>query len=278
MAQIRLLLTFLCLPFLCEATDLKPWFRDEYEVEFRTTALYQNYDKLSAPNHDHRKRQANDTFLTLSAAFPFRRYCGEAEATAAWTRKQSSCWDNFRLTGRYQIFNEHEDDALSLVAGLTLTEPFSRALHDVSSFHHGHFEAEATLAFGKKYGCYCSTDYLWRWWGVAGIGQAEQGSPWARGDLALELKYCDSYHVRLLVNTLWGMGGDDLNPHRFKGYGRIKHRSVDAGVRFGYETCCWGTVSIQYLRRVYALNFPEDANLLLVEYYLPFGTQYTYRY
>ena len=146
-------------------------------------------------------------------------------------------------------------------------------MHDISSFHHGHIEGEVHLSFGKKYGYPCSKDYLFRWWNVVGIGIADEGSPWIREDAACEYNYDDVHQFRGFVNTLWGTGKDNLHPHHFKGYGNIKHKSVDVGIRYGYTIGCWGTLSIQYARRVYAYNFPKNANLALFEYYFPFGYQ-----
>lgn len=273
MIRTKLLCLFLFVPFICEAADLKPWFGNEYEVELRATLLYQNYSSISIPFHHSIKRHANDGFITLSATYPFKRYRGEFEATAAYTQHQKGRWDNFRITGSYLWLDELEDDPLNLVTGIILTEPFSRALHDISSFHHGHIDGEFFLSYGKKYGCPCSKDYISRWWNVIGIGIADFGSPWIRGEAAWEYNFYDAQQLRVFVNTLWGIGKNYIDPHHFKGYGKIKHKSVDLGIRYGYTMGCWGTLNLEYARRVFAYNFPHNANLVLLEYYYPFGTQ-----
>lgn len=279
MVQTKLLLfLFLFIPLISEATDLKPWFRNDIETGIRATVLYQNYNFLaiSRPHCGCSKRNENDVFTTLSGTYPFKRYCGEFEATAAYTRHKrfSWGWDNFRVTGRYQWFNESEGDSFSLVTGLTLSAPYSRALNDISSFHHGHVEGEVTASFGNEYGCQqCSKEYIFRWWNVVGIGVAEKGSPWVREDVACEYNYDDVHKFRGFINTLWGMGKDNLQPNFFHGYGNIKHKSVDVGIRYGYRIGCWGTFSVQYARRVFAYNFPKNVNLTVLEYYYPFGHQ-----
>lgn len=295
MIRNALLLLFFSIPLVCSATDRKPWIGSEHEAEIRASLLYQNYSSIAASHHrecesddtesyssssDHHsfKETQNDVFLSFSAAYPLWRFCGEFEATVACTRHQSHCWDNFRITGRYQWLSEIRGASLSMVTGITATEPLSRALHDISSFHHGHVEGEAFLSIGKKYGCTCFKNYQFRWWNVAGIGTAEIGSPWIREDAAFEYIYCDVNHFRLFVNTLWGIGKKDLRPEHFKGYGNIKHRSVDVGIRYSFYTGCWGTLSAEYARRIYAHNFPRNANLFLFEYYLPFGSQPAVRY
>ena len=108
MAGMRLRVLFLFAPLVCLATDLEPWFGEEYEVEIRTIALYQYYDSIATPVHHRHTKPNNDAFVTLSAAYPFRRFCGEFEITGAYTRHQKCGWDNTRLTGRYQCWNEIE--------------------------------------------------------------------------------------------------------------------------------------------------------------------------
>lgn len=270
------LMPLLLLPAICPATDLKPWFQKDCEVEIRATALYQNFNSIATPHHS-RRYQGQDAFMTLSAEYPFKRYCGEFEAMAAYTRHQKGRWDSFRFTGRYQWLNEIDQDPFSLVTGLTVIQPLSRALHDISSFHHGHIELEVHLSFGKQYHLHCN-DYLYRWWCILSYGTANVGSDWFRSDLACEYKYAEAHHFRGFMTTLTGWGHQDLCIHTFKGYGPIKHRSVNVGVRYSYEMDCWGTLSLEYARRVYAYNFPEDANFILFEYKVPFGVQYNFDY
>lgn len=269
MNKLKLFLILIFVPHLCWATEHKPWFGNEYEAELRATLLYQNYDSYG--------RDANDLFTTLSAAYPFRRYCGEFEVTAAHTHHQNHRIDNFRITGRYLWLDDTDSDPYSLVTGITITEPLSRALHDISSFHHGHIEGEVFLSAGKKYGYPCSADYLFRWWNVIGVGVADESCAWFREDAAFEYNYDDVHFFRGFMNSSWGTGNHRLHPHDFKGYGNIQHRSIDLGLRYSYNSC-WGTFSIQYERRVYAHNFPKNANLVLFEYYLPIGNQTSITY
>jgi len=264
-------LILLIFPLICAGTDLKPWFGNDYEAEFRATILYQNYSSLATPDKNY-KRNDNDTFSTLSAAYPFKRYSGEFEATAAHTKHQSCCWDNYRFTGRYKWFDDIRDQ-FSLVTSITIQEPMTRALNDVSSFHHGHLEGEFCLSYGKKYGYPCSSDYIYRWWNVLGVGSADQGSLWYRAEGTWECNIWDIHRFRVFGHILWGAGGNDLNPYDFHGYGSIRHRSADVGVRYEYRIPGWGSLNFQYAHRVYASNFPQQTNLLMFQYYYPFGSQ-----
>jgi hypothetical protein len=261
----------LWIPFLCWGIDVKPWINNEYEVEIRTELLCQHFNSVQIPHHDL-KRNESDYFLSLSAAFPFRRYRGEFEITGAQTHHQNHRIDNFRISFAYSAMDDREGDPFSLMGGMILSEPLSRALHDISSFHHGHLNAEFFLSVGKDIEFLCDDDNLFRWWNVCGLGCTDFGASWIREDCACEWRQ-EVQYIRLFANTLWGLGKRDLRLNCFKGYGPIQHRSVDIGIRYG---CCFsgiGTLSVQYARRVYAHNFPENANLILFEYYLPFGSQ-----
>lgn len=275
MKKIRTFIYFIFISSICQGTDFKPWFGNEYEVELRALGVYQNYDDLAVSHKRDSKHVENDAFMTFSAAYPFRKFCCEFETTLADTRHQHGRLDNFRLTGRYQLLDEQEGDFLSVVVGLTVTQPLSRALHDISSFHHGHIEEENTLSFGKKYGDIGLKDYRYRWWNVFGIGLSDIGSPWMREYAAFEYRYEELHQFRAFINTLWGTGSEKLLRYCFIGYGHIAHRSVDIGLRYEYDSNGWGALSVQYARRVYASNFPENANLISLEYYFPFGSQST---
>src|SRR5437868_908175 len=150
MFKIKIFL--LCMiPFSIQATNLIPWFGNIYEAELRASGLYQNYDRISSGHHTY-KRNANDYFLTLSAEYPFKRYSGEFEATGARTHKQQPIrLDNVRITGRYLWTDQLEGDPFNIVSGIIVDLPLTHAVHDPSSFHHGHIEGELNVAFGKKY-------------------------------------------------------------------------------------------------------------------------------
>lgn len=272
MMRSLVIFLFIFISFICEATDLKPWFGNQYEAELRFLFLYQNYFSISISNQHDFKRDENDKFITLSIAYPFKRYCGEFEVVGADTRHQKHNVDCFRISARYQWLDDAKDP-FSLVTSIIVTEPQTRALKDVSSFHHGYLEGEFCISFGKQYGYPGTKEYRSRWWGIFGVGGADEGQPWFRGDAAYEYKLRGVHLFRGFLHTLWGAGHKNLEPKHFKGYGAIKHRSVDVGGRYGFITPCMGTLYFEYARRVYAHNFPKNANLVLLEYYFPFGTQ-----
>jgi hypothetical protein len=203
----------------------------------------------------------------------YYRWYGEAIISCASTPHRSCGFDHASLTGRYQLFDDTDAaDPVSAVGGLTLICDPMKALRDISSFHHGRFEGEGHIAMGKEW--VEGSFWLSRLWGVAALGIADVGSPWFHLKTqwsynAQERWQCDCY-----ADLLLGLGRHNLSPHRpFKGYGPIRHRSCDLGMRYRYKLqnelslCCGASY------RIWAINFPKDNAVLYVGLSYPFGVQ-----
>jgi hypothetical protein len=266
----RFCLAWLSLSAVSFATERMPWLGNIYELEGRASLFYQNYRFVESSKGDIH-HSSNDFFLTLSGGVvPCEQTAVEVEMTGACTRHQHINVDNFRLTGRYNLLDDIAGDFITLTAGVTLTKAFRHSVHDFSSFHHGQWEGEIFLSIGNEEAC--GEDWVARFWTVAGIGKADVGSPWVRADAAYEYITCPHHLIRFFANSLWGLGKEDISPKKhFKGYGPINHRSVDVGLRYTYVIDFCGEVSLEYFYRVYAKNFPEHVNGVILSYYFPFG-------
>lgn len=274
------LASLILLPAYIIATDFSPWMTRDFEIEARATALYQTYPRVTTPEGALHHR-GDDRFYTLSAestvsCIPIfdQTLCGfnvEFETTIADTHHQHPCIDNFRLTARYLLLDDvMDEDPVTLVVGATMTQAFKHSLHDISSFHHGQIEGELHFTIGKEEPF--MEYWLTRKWAVFGVGMGDIGSVWLRGDAVWERNWLEQHQVRLFMHSLWGLGGDNISLIKsFRGYGPISHHSVDLGARYTYIFCNYATFSFEYSRRVYARNFPEQANLYLISYVYPFG-------
>lgn len=279
MRTFKCLCAFCFFPFFLFATELKPWLDTCFQIQAKGSALLQNYQQIYTPRKTIR-HHAFDQFYTLSAevAIPDcflsdnmnNAMSAEIELTVANTRRQHPNLDNIRLTGRYQFLNDIIGDPVSLTAGLTITQAFKNALFDVSSFHHGLIEAEATLSVGKEIPC----EQFWatRCWGFLGCGIGDWGTFWLRGYAACEKNWCDVQQLRIFIESMYGFGQQNIHkPTHFRGYGKIKHRSVDLGFRYSYFFDYGSSLRIEYAFRPYAYNFPTFANLLEISFIYPFG-------
>lgn len=255
---------------LSEATELMPWFDTNLQIEARTSYTFQTYPSLAGNRHC-RHYSSDDSFLTASLYLSALEMLNlELELTAAETHKHDFGFDNFRLTARYLWLDDIIGDPVSLITGLTVTQAVHRSLHDPSSFHHGKIEAELHASLGRELTCHDT--WILRWWGALGIGQADVGWPWIRGNFTTEVRVADGQWARGFIHTLWGLGHKSIHsPHSFHGYGPIRHQSIDLGAGYDYRFDIWGTLSLEYAFRVYARNFPKHANRITISYLYPFG-------
>lgn len=260
------LIALLALPGVLCATDLKPWLTPDMQFRYSVNELVQFYQTIETPNKCLRYHSV-DSFTTLGLELSGFSYSGELEVTIANTRRQFFGCDNIRFTARYQLLDDILGDFVSAVAGVTVTQAFTNSLHDPSSFHHGILEAEAHFSVGQE--SICLDTWRTRWWGVAGIGCGDHGSPWLHGFAAWEINALDTRYFRIFAETLWGLGRNNFS-FPFRGYGSIRHQSVDLGGRFTYIFDIGAELSLEYSFRVYARNFPNHTNRFQLKFEYPF--------
>lgn len=265
----QIICSSILLPACLAATDLKPWFPRSLEFQPRFTYLHQQYTEVDTGRGVCCKRSKDD-FYTASLELAYAEYCGEIETTFAGTGSHHLGPEDVSLTLRYQLFDDVIGDPVSLVAGVTLSQVFSLALKDISTFYHGTAQGEIHAAIGRE----CSTWTTWssRWWVVGAFGAGDHGSPWIRGEAAWEKNILEMQQVRFFIHTLYGLGRNDLELNvPFEGYGPIRHQSVDVGLQYRYTFDCDSILSAGFIRRVYSRNCPKDVNIYFVRYLYPFG-------
>lgn len=253
---------------LSEATEYQPWVGNTLEFEWRTSLLYENYSSLSSGEHLI-KHSANNLFLDASLSNAFQDFGVELEVIAASTRRQSGNIDHFKATGRYLWQDDIAGDPFTLTTGLSLSQAFRPALEDVSSFHHGRGEAELFFSVGQE----MPDEIIWdsRWWVMTALGAADRGSAWVRVQFVYEKRFQCQHEIKVFLNTLCGLGNKRLRLHDFHGYGSIRHRSVDLGLRYTYLIDYFGSASLEYAYRVYGLNFPVNTHQVLAQLLYTFG-------
>lgn len=269
--RFKILLAFLFISgYSVHATEYQPWLGNYYEFELLSNLKYQGSGWLASGSH-LKKYTANNVFLNLSLsnAIPDPS-CGiEFEVTEARTRIQHGEIDHLKLTGRYLWQDDVAGDPMSLITGVSYIQAFKKSLKDVNSFHHGLYNTEFFVSFGKEN----PDEWLWgsRWWGIFALGIAEQGSPWLRFNLDYDKRLFEKHEMSLFVHSLWGFGHKRLQLHNFQGYGPIKHQSIDLGMRYTYLLEYYGSASVEYSYRVYAHNFPSYVHCVLAQILYTFG-------
>jgi hypothetical protein len=265
---VILLFMLLCVSF-AEATEKMPWFWRYLEFQPRLTYRLQEYRRVDT-KFGSKHRRSVDNFITLSLGGSYDRWAIEVETSAGATRHRTFTPSDIALTGRFLILEDTIGDLVSLSTGVTFTQVFTIARHDISCFYHGGIEAEGHLAIGKE----TSSEQFWtsRTWAIFGIGCADLGSPWLRADFAFEKNCYDLHRFRFFAHSLFGLGQDDLVlKYHFRGYGPIRHQTIDLAVLYTRFFESGLSVDLGYLYRIYARNCPEHVNQFVLSFLYPFG-------
>lgn len=261
---------FIGIAATASATDYKPWYGRVLELDARAEVLMQAFEHVDS-HHCSGKRREFDTFVDLSASMAvWEGIAAELEVIALQSRHQSFGMDAIRFTGRYQWLNDVVGDPVSLSTGVTVSSIFPPARKNVATFDHGGVACEAHVAVGREMSC--MQYWTSRAWGVFAAGIADVGSPWLRGNIGWEHNWCNTHYFELSADSIWGLGGDELNLCYFYGYGSIQYQAIDLEVRYSYQCDFGPLLSAGYGYRVYARNAPQNVNfvLLRVEWPLSF--------
>lgn len=248
--------------------DLAPWYPRLFEVQPKIEVLSQ-HSRSIASDHGTFLKPLHANFLNCSLAYPYYNWYGELELI--WADSKHRHYDNTTVTGRYQLTNDVSGESfLSSVASFSVTSATRNALYDLSSFHHGKFEAIAHLSAGKEF----DDNQFWnsRIWGTLGIGTADVGSPWIHLKLCAEKNFSDHSILSFFLESLYGFGGNALSKHKkFHGYGSIRHRSIDFGALYSHILDGGQKLSLGCRYRAYARNFPEHAASISFSFLSPFA-------
>jgi hypothetical protein len=252
------------------ATERKPWYGPELVPQGILDVAVQAFNDVDTKFGS--KRYAScDLFVDMGLLLSRTENTSyELELLFADTRHRTFGLDSVKLTGAYLWLDDVIGDPISLSTGVTATSVFKQARHDLAVFHHGGIEGEIFASVGRE--AVCSNFWTWRWWGVAGVGLGDIGSPWVRGDFHCEWNWWNCDRLDVFLETLWGLGGRDVHSvHHFHGYGPIEHHSVDVGGAYTRVFDYGIELKMQYSFRAYAKNCPENASIVLVHLLYPFS-------
>jgi hypothetical protein len=264
-----LIYLLLLLPIKGWGLERQPWIGNYLEFDWRQIALYQTYSKIDEESY-FVPYSSDNIFVTTQLSNAIKPdFSLGIEATLAHTRHQKINVDHLSLGGRYVLKDDISGDLVSLTAGFHFTQSFKNSLNDISSFHHGRAEVEAFLSIGQENAQ--GKEWNSRWYFSGGIGIADRGSPWLDGRFVYENRFLSKHQYSLFLNSLYGLGHQSLHLHHFHGYGSIAHRSIDLGIGYVYWIDYFGSLAVEYSKRVYARNFPVQTDSFLIKIVYVFG-------
>ncbi len=264
----RLLL--LLLPLLGTSLEVQPWFGDCLEFHFLGSYDYSFFDKVQKGVPQLTSVfQSNVVSLGLDFS-PTPEWSVDTELQFADTSKQNFNFRSVAFQARYLWFDDIIGDRISLATGADARFTNTDSLRDLSCPYHANFDFELNLAVGKEFDI--NECWAWRFWGYGAVGHSNKGSPWVRAILSLETNYDDQHKCALFAEGINGYGRHTtVFINDFDGYAKIRQKSIDLGVRYGYRLGVYGTLRFAYMRRVLAKSCPQQVNAFVFSYLLPFS-------
>jgi hypothetical protein len=266
--MIRFLI--LLLPFTLFSLEKQPWLGDIYEFHYLGGYAYSRFHKVQGAV-DQLTSPYNVNLLFSGLDFSFSPdWSVDADVEFADTSFRSFQFRSFGIQGRYLWLDDIIGDWASLVTSFSARIVSPNMLKDVSTPYHGNVDLELSISLGKELDSF--RFWRFRFWGFGLIGIANRGSPWLRGGAFFEGNLDDTHKWALYLLGSHGYGRKrSIDIANFRGYGRIRQKSIDIGARYGYRMGVWGTLRFDYLRRVKASLCPENVNTFVISYLLPFS-------
>lgn len=250
--------------------QMEPWFGNTYELYWDSLYSYSWYPKVANGIPSSQKKSI-DQLLGFNLGVPFSpNWDAEIEVEFVNTPRQSWGFRSIAAQARYLWLNDVSEDPVSFTTGIDIRQVSVKSLADVSCPYHSNFNVESTAALGKEWS-HCSF-WAFRTFIFSGIGIANHGAAWLRVRGAWQGNIKDRHHYELFAEGYGGLGAKNrVNINHFHGYGNIHHQSLDLGVSYTYLFPVWGSLQVEYIRRLYAHAFPEKTNFLVFRYHLPFS-------
>ncbi len=261
---------FLLLSLELFSLEEAPWLGNVYEFQFNTDFIYSQYSRIShaleQPSYAY-----NNYVTEASTSFtPTQNMDAEIEVNLARTPHQTYGFRSGALQVRYLFWDDIAGDPASINAGLNTRVVTGRAVADVSSPYASYWNGEATLSVGKEFTK--DTDWKTRGYALGCIGLANHGSFWNRYKLAFEARVLKNQAIEAFSLGYFGYGHEkQVDIDHFKGWGFIKHRSIDIGAKYSYLFDIWGSLSVSYACRVWAYSYPQREQTVQLTYNLPFS-------
>ena len=261
------LLSFL--PAASIAIEAQPWFGDVYEFHFLQSYSYSWFNSVQSSSPPFNQFfQANLLYSGLEFA-PSPVWDIDADIQLAATSKVPFNFRSGALQVRYLWLDDIVGDPISLATGASVRVTAVSSLKDVSCPSHGNVDLELNFSLGKEFDA--PSTWRFRTWLFGALGHANRGSPWVRAIGAFEINCEDVHKWAFYAEWINGYGRyTQIDVNNFFGYGKVREKAVDVGARYGHGLGVWGTLRLDYVRRVLAKVAPQNVNTFTLSWLLPF--------
>ncbi|MEI6242759.1 MAG: hypothetical protein WCP39_05070 [Chlamydiota bacterium] len=247
-----------------------PWFGNVYELYFTSKYAFSRYTKVNRalPTSHYR---SNDNLLYFDLDFPFSsNWSVDGDVDFFGSSKQKFNFRSGALQLRYLLLDDIVGDPVSISIGVNVRGVSQNGLYDVSTPYHGRVEGQVHFAIGKEFAH--MDEWKFRIWGFGNLGFSSTGSPWLKEIFSMEGNIEDTHLVGTLVEAMQGYGKrDHVYIDHFQGYGKYRQRIIDVSLWYGRRFGEWGSLRLEYKRRVFARVAPAGVNTFAITYMLPFS-------
>jgi hypothetical protein len=252
------------------ALEQQPWFGSVYEFHFLGEYSYSQFDRV-ASGFPQLTKPAHSKVVSWGLDFTLApEWAVDADLQFADTTQMNFNFRSAALQGRYLWFDDLVGDPISLSTGGNFRVTADESLRDISCYSRSNLDFEMNLSLGKEFEA--NPALLFRLWAFTAIGQGIVGSPWVRAIAAIETNIAEQHMLGIFAKGVDGFGGRrTVSIDHFNGYGKIRYKSVDVALRYGYRLGVWGSLRAEYAHRFLSKAYPENTNTWSISYLLPFS-------
>jgi hypothetical protein len=260
----------LLFPWMAFSLEVQPWFGDVYEFHLLTAYDYSRFNTVQR-GFPQLTKPFNSNVIYFGLDFSVSPHWSlDTDIQFADTTQMSFNFRTVAFQARYLWLDDIVGDAVSLATGANVRVVSTDSLKDVSCPYYGNADFEANIAMGKEFDV--SDECRFRVWGFGAVGHANRGSPWVKAIFSLETNIEDLHKLAFYAEGSSSYGSQTrVNIDHFHGYAKIRQKSIDLGIRYGYRIGVWGTMRFEYVRRVLAKSCPQNVNSFVVSFLLPFS-------
>ncbi len=255
---------------ILQGLEESPWLGDVYAFNLHSDVTYSKYRYIDN--------------ATLQPAYAYNNYLNDVSVSCtpaaslgvelglemARTPNQLYGFRSVFLASRYNVLDDIQGDPVSVIFGLILRGVGGRSTRDVSSPYASYMNYEALCSIGKEFSK--KENWTSRGFVMGSVGIANHGSFWNRVYASLEGKCLESQVIKMFASGYFGYGKSKIvDTSHFRGWGSVRHSSLDLGVEYRYILSLWGELGVSYAYRVLAKSYPQNVQTVELSYFLPFS-------
>lgn len=254
MSLTHKILPLLLLPLSLWSFDFFPWFGTDFELEVKPYYAFRYFPNVNTDAPNYRDHEIGNLIGAEVSITALREWMLGVTTSLAQTSKMDFSLNQVGFIFGTQWANDRLGDPFALSSYLVINGSTSTATKDPILYHSARWEYELHTSIGKE--CFFNASWCSRSWLDAAIGFGSTGAPYFKGLLFFEQNFCDQQIAALFFRSWVGFGSRALEEN-FYGYGSIRHRNLDVGVRYAYDTWYWGDFGLDFSIGVIASNYPR---------------------